>query len=104
MRKFFGFALSFAQRGEHHDSAKALRGFGDAGVLEIVGHDADGTYRAVYTVRFDPAVFVLHAFQKKSKRGIATPKIDLQIIHERLKIAAAIAKELQDAQDEEGTR
>lgn len=100
VRKFFGFALSFAQRGERHDSAKTLSGFGDACVLEIVERDADGTYRAVYTVRFDAAVFVLHAFQKKSRRGIETPKADLQIVRDRLKIASATAKELQSAKDE----
>lgn len=104
VRKFFGFALSFAQRGERHDFARALSGFGDACVLEIVERDADGTYRAVYTLRFDAAVFVLHAFQKKSRRGIETPKADLQIIRDRLKIASTIAKELQSAKDEKDAR
>ena len=63
-------------------------------VLEVVEDDAGGTYRAVYTVKFAEAVFVLHCFQKKSKRGIATPKEDMDIIHARLKIAEAFAKEL----------
>ncbi len=68
--------------------AKPLRGFGGAGVLEIVD-DFDGdTFRAVYTVRFAAAVYVLHAFQKKSKRGIATPKATLDLIERRLKRAA----------------
>jgi phage-related protein len=64
-----------------------LRGFGGAGVLEIVD-DFDGdTYRAVYTVRFAGAVYVLHAFQKKSRRGIATPKAELDLIERRLRRA-----------------
>ncbi len=94
VRKFFGHALDFAQRGDRHDAAKVLKGFGGAGVLEVVEDDADGTYRAVYTVRFAEAVFVLHCFQKKSKSGIATPKEDMNIIRDRLKIAEAVAKEL----------
>ena len=61
VRKFFGHALDFAQRGAQHNAAKVMKGFG-------------GTYRAVYTVKFDEAVFVLHCFQKKSKQGIATPQ------------------------------
>ena len=93
-RKFFGDALDFAQRGEQHDAAKPLKGFGGAGVLEIVEDDAGGTYRAVYTVKFTEAVFVLHCFQKKSKSGIATPKEDMDIIRARLKVAEALAKEL----------
>jgi phage-related protein len=64
------------------------------GVLEVVEDDVGGTYRAVYTVKFAEAVFVLHCFQKKSKRGIATPKEDMDIIHARLKIAEAYVKEL----------
>ncbi len=94
VRKFFGHALDFSQRGEQHDAAKILHGFGGAGVLEVVEDDIGGTYRAVYTVKFAEAVFVLHCSQKKSKRGIATPKEDMDIIHARLKIAEAFAKEL----------
>ncbi len=94
VRKFFGHALDFAQRGDQHDAAKPLKGFGGAGVLEIVEDDAGGTYRAVYTVKFAEAVFVLHCFQKKSKSGIATPKEDMDIIRARLKAAEARAKEL----------
>ena len=96
VRKFFGHALDFAQRGDRHDSAKVLKGFGGAGILEVVEDDVDGTYRAVYTVRFKAAVFVLHCFQKKSKSGIATPKEDIEIIRARLKVAEAIAKEIRD--------
>jgi phage-related protein len=94
VRKFFGHALDFAQRGDQHDAAKPLKGFGGAGVLEIVEDDAGGTYRAVYTVRFVEAVFVLHCFQKKSKHGIETPKKDMDIIRDRLKAAELWVKEL----------
>jgi phage-related protein len=94
VRRLFGFALSLAQSGDKHDAAKVLKGFGGAGVLEVVEDDIAGTYRAVYTVKFAQAVFVLHCFQKKSKRGIATPKEDMDIIHARLKIAQAFVKEL----------
>lgn len=94
VRRFFGFALSLAQQGDKHESAKVLKGFGGAGVLEIVEDDSGGTYRAVYTVKFAEAVFVLHCFQKKSRRGIATPKEDIDIINARLKIAEAYAKDL----------
>ena len=94
VRRFFGYALSLAQAGDQHDAAKVLKGFGGAGVLEVIEDDVSGTYRAVYTVKFDVAVFVLHCFQKKSKRGIATPKEDMNIIRARLKVAEALAKEL----------
>ena len=93
IRRFFGYALSLAQAGDQHDDAKVLTGFGGAGVLEVVEDDRSGTYRAVYTVKFKEAVFVLHCFQKKSKHGIATPKEDLAIIRARLKVAEALAKE-----------
>jgi len=63
-------------------------------VLEVLEDDADGTYRAVYTIKFKEAVFVLHCFQKKSKSGIATPKRDMDIIQARLKVAEALAKEI----------
>lgn len=96
VRRFFGHALDFAQRGEQHGAAKVLKGFGGAGVLEVVEDDAGGTYRAVYTVRFREAVFVLHVFQKKSKRGIATPLADMEVIRQRLKVAAVVAQELRD--------
>ena len=94
VRRLFGFALSLAQAGDKHDAAKVLKGFGGAGVLEVVEDDVGGTYRAVYTVKFAEAVFVLHCFQKKSKRGIATPKEEMGIIRARLKIAEAFSKEL----------
>ena len=96
VRRFFGFALSLAQAGDKHEAAKVLKGFGGAGVLEVLEDAIGGTYRAVYTVRFAEAVFVLHCFQKKSRRGIATPKADMDIIHARLKVAGALAKELRN--------
>jgi phage-related protein len=96
VRKFFGHALHFAQNGEQHDAAKVLKGFGSAGVLELIEDDAGGTYRAVYTVRYQEAVFVLHCFQKKSKSGIGTPLKDMETIRVRLKAAETIAKEMRD--------
>lgn len=97
VRKSVGFALHFAQHGEQHPASKVLKGFGGAGVLEVVENDVGGTYRAVYTVRFEEAVFVLHCFQKKSKSGIATPKADMDVVRARLKMAEALAKEMKDA-------
>jgi len=68
VRKFFGHALDFAQHGDRHDAAKVLKGFGGAGVLEVVEDDAGGTYRAVYTVKFEEAVFVLRtAFRRRAR-------------------------------------
>jgi phage-related protein len=82
-----GFALYVAQQGGKHRTAKPLRGFGGAGILDIVD-DFDGdTYRAVYTVRFAGRVYVLHVFQKKSKSGIKTPKAELNLIQSRLRRA-----------------
>ena len=94
VRRLFGLAPSLAQTGDQHDAAKVLKGFGGAGVLEVVKDDVGGTYRAVYTVKFAEAVFVIHCFQKKSKRGIATPKEEMNIIRARLGVAEALAKEL----------
>jgi phage-related protein len=83
----FGFALHVAQHGGKHSQAKPLKGFGSAGVLEIVEDDDGSTYRAVYTVRFGNALYVLHCFQKKSHKGIETPKQDMDLIRDRLKLA-----------------
>jgi len=100
-----GFALYHAQLGQKHPNTKVLRGFGGAGVLEIIEDDEGGTYRAVYTVRFAGAVYVLHIFQKKSKQGMKTPKHDMDLIRRRLAEAAIHYQEYQDAlenkQDEE---
>jgi phage-related protein len=94
----FGYALYLAQTGQKHEQAKPLRGFGSAGILEVVEDWRGGSYRAVYTIRCAVRVFVLHVFQKKSKSGIATPKPDLDLIKERLRVAARRAKELEDEQ------
>jgi phage-related protein len=88
----FGYALYLAQTGGRHMDSRVLRGFGDAGVMEVVQSASAGTYRAVYTVRFPEKVFVLHVFQKKSKSGIATPKADMDIIRERLRMAEAFVR------------
>lgn len=87
VKDVMGYALHLAQAGEKSRAAKPLTGFGGAGVIEIVDdHDGD-TYRAVYTVKFADAVYVLHAFQKKSKRGIGTPMAEIETIRSRLKLA-----------------
>ncbi|GMB67934.1 hypothetical protein PBNK5_14490 [Pectobacterium brasiliense] len=88
----FGYALHVAQTGGKHTQAKPLKGFGGAGVLEVVEDYIGDTYRAVYTVKFGEAVYVLHTFQKKSSSGIATPKSDMNTIRERLKTAENHAK------------
>ena len=96
MQKEFGQALWIAQLGGKHEDAKPLKGFGGAGVLEIVeNHDGDA-YRAVYTVRFQEAVYVLHVFQKKSTRGIETPKADVDLIKRRLREAEEQHREWQE--------
>ena len=84
-----GYALYQAQIGSKHRSAKPLKGFGGAAVLEIVADHVGDTFRAVYTVKFASAIYVLHAFQKKSKSGIKTPAEDLKMIQQRLKTATA---------------
>jgi len=83
-----GYALSVAQFGRKHPNAKPWKGEG-SGVLEVVEDHRGDTYRAVYTVRFSGCVYVLHAFQKKSKTGIKTPQNDIDLISERLKRAQA---------------
>jgi phage-related protein len=90
----FGYALYLAQAGKKHEQAKPLRGFGSAGVLEVTEDWDRSTYRAIYTLRFKAAVFVLHVFQKKSRHGTATPKADIDLVQERLKIAEQFAREL----------
>lgn len=90
VKQVMGFAIHLAQLGQKHPDAKPLRGdpaFKGAGVLEVVdGYDGD-TYRAVYSVKFAGVVYVLHAFQKKAKKGIATPQHDIDLIKRRLKEA-----------------
>lgn len=84
IRAAFGFGLHLAQTGQHPPNAKPLKGFG-SGVVELL-EDFDGdTYRAAYVVRFEQAVYVLHIFKKKSKRGSATPQPDIELIKRRLR-------------------
>jgi phage-related protein len=87
VRRTTGFALFQAQAGGKHVDAKPLKGFGGAGVLEVVADQEGSTFRAVYTVKFAGAVYVLHAFQKKSKKGGKTPKAEPDLIRKRLKVA-----------------
>jgi len=91
MRHAMGYALYLAQTGRMHLSAKPLKGLG-SGVLEIVADHRGDTFRGVYTLRLGDRVFVLHAFQKKSKRGIATPQADIDLIKRRLKLAVEISE------------
>lgn len=87
VRKEMGHALYIAQEGGKHKDAKPLKGFGGATVLEVVQNDGNGTYRTMYTVQFEEIVYVLHAFQKKSKTGIKTTKQDTDLLEKRLKTA-----------------
>jgi phage-related protein len=87
VRGAVGVALFQAQCGEEPQAAKALKGFGGRGILEIVEDHAGDTCRAVYTVRFSDVIYVLHAFQKKAKKGIATPQNEIALIKARLKAA-----------------
>jgi phage-related protein len=102
-RRDIGYALSFAQRGEKHPSAKPLKGFRGAGVLEIVEDHRGDTYRAVYTVRFAKFVYVLHAFMKKSKSGIKTPQHEIELVERRLKAAETDYREWQQENQDEGS-
>ncbi|HTF70114.1 MAG TPA: type II toxin-antitoxin system RelE/ParE family toxin [Edaphobacter sp.] len=91
-----GQALYAAQCGDEYPSVKALKGFGGRSVLEIVALDDTATYRAVYTVRLADAIYVLHAFQKKSKKGIATPQKEIDLIKKRLADAERDYRERQN--------
>ena len=91
VRDEIGYALYLAQVREHYREAKPLKGFGP-GVLEVVSDHRGDTFRAVYTVRFAERVYALHVFQKKSKKGIATPQADINLIRERLKRATELEK------------
>src|SRR5882757_3779636 len=82
-----GYALNQVQEGDEPMAAKALKGFGGRAVLELIDDFDSNTYRAVYTVRFAGMVYVLHAFQKKAKKGIATPAQDIELIKSRLRDA-----------------
>lgn len=86
-QRVVGFALWRAQEGKRHPSAKSLKAFGGANVVEIVENYDGEACRVVYTIQFREAVYVLHAFQKKSKRGRATPKRELEVVVSRIKAA-----------------
>jgi phage-related protein len=89
VRRVMGFAINDAQNGDEHPRAKALKGFGGRSVLEILDDEDGDTYRAVYTVRFAGVIYVLHAFQKKSRKGIETTKHEIDAVKSRLKVAEA---------------
>ena len=101
VKDLFGHAIDLAQAGGKHQDAKALSGFGSAGVLEVVEDFRSDTYRAVYTVKFAGWVYVLHCFQKKSKSGIKTPKDDMDMINARLKAAK---QDFENWQKQKGAR
>ena len=98
VRSEVGYALYAAQNGEMDPSAKPMKGFGGASVMEIVAPLFGDTWRAIYTVRFQDVVYVLHAFQKKSKSGIATPQKDIELIRQRLAAAERDYKEKRESQ------
>ncbi|HTN70735.1 MAG TPA: type II toxin-antitoxin system RelE/ParE family toxin [Methylomirabilota bacterium] len=93
VRSNIGQALYAAQRGETDPAAKPLKGFGGTKVMEIIDSYDTNTYRAVYTARFASVIYVLHAFQKKSKSGIATPRKDIELIHRRLAEAERLERQ-----------
>jgi phage-related protein len=96
VRRDIGQSLYAAQQGETDPSAKPLKGFGGGSVVEVIGEHRGNTWRAVYTVRFAEAIYVLHAFQKKSKKGVATPNRDMNLIRQRLAEAERLHREKQN--------
>jgi phage-related protein len=92
VQEHIGYALYIAQRGGKHRDTKTLTGIGGAGVVEVVKDCRGDTFRVVYTVQFAEAVYVLHAFQKKSKRGRETPRLEIELIKRRLRDVYRIAK------------
>jgi phage-related protein len=102
VRTTVGQALFDAQTGKKHPDAKPLKGFGGAGVLEVIEGDSGSTYRAVYTVKFAGVVYVLHAFQKKSKAGIKTPAEEIEKVRARLKEAEKHYAEWVEQKKQEG--
>jgi phage-related protein len=100
VRREIGQALYAAQQGDTDPAAKPLKGFGGASVLEIIARDEGGTWRAVYTVRYSDVIYVLHAFQKKARKGIATPKNELDLIKRRLAEAEQRHREREEHSNE----
>ncbi len=92
VKQIMGYAIYLAQKGDRHQDAKPLKGFSGANTLEVVESYQGDTYRAVYTIRFEGIVYVIHCFQKKSKKGITTPKPDIDLIRQRLKVAENLYK------------
>jgi phage-related protein len=95
VRRDVGKALYAAQRGQVDPAAKPLRGFGGVRVMEIIDRHDTNTCRAVYTAQFDEALYVLHAFQKRSKRGVATPSREVELIRRRLADAERLHRQRQ---------
>src|SRR5262245_3942792 len=93
VQELFAYALEVALKGGQHEDAKPLKGFHGCSVVEGVGDYRGDTYREVYTVRYEEVIYVLHIFQKKSKKGITTPKKDMELIQQRLKWAEALYKD-----------
>jgi phage-related protein len=100
VREVMGYALYLAQIGRKHPDAKPPKGFTGAVVMEVAEDHQGDTYRAVYTLTLSDVVYVLHAFQKKSKRGIATPQRDLDLIRQRLKRAQELHAQRQGEREE----
>lgn len=96
-RKDVGHALYLVQTGKSPKSARPMKGL-ESGVFEVVSDHATNAYRAVYAVKIGEFIYLLHAFQKKSKRGIATPKYEVELIRRRLRRAKEFAK--QEAEDD----
>jgi len=94
VRQAMGHALHYAQLGKVHEHAKIFRHMGNANVQEIRENDRGGTYRVIYTVEMNDFIFVLHAFQKKSKSGLATPKQEIEMLNNRLREARVLYKSL----------
>jgi phage-related protein len=92
VRDHMGYGLYVAQCGGKHPDAKVMKGFGGAAVVEIITDYRGDTFRAIYTVRYGDAIYVLHAFQKKSKSGRETPLREMELVRQRLRIAEKIAK------------
>lgn len=93
VKESFGYGLYLAQIGARHPAAKVLRGFHGAAVIELLEDESGDSYRAVYTIRYPHAVYVLHCFKKKSVSGISTPMKDIELIKKRLKEAAQLEKD-----------
>jgi phage-related protein len=94
-----GYAIYAAQKGERDPAAKSMKGFGGSSVLEIIAPLDGDTFRAIYTVRLKNVIYVLHAFQKKSKTGRTTPQREIEMIHRRLAVAERDYEERRDADD-----